>query len=366
MKTSHYPLFGNACLLALHHDNVRPLELKATHKNERLRTFLVMRRNGSSEVLILDKKLFYNLKFARVLDLSNIGLLEMPNLVSYLMYIQYLNVSGNRIQSLPRSVYKLLALQMLKLSNCPKLALPDDMKNLSNLKHLVFYVEGELRSIPQEFGKLTTLQTLTAFVVGNKKGHCIEELKKMDSLRGSLFMKNIENVINAEDAKDAKLDTKPYLNKLRLLWKELKDGHDWEVRENILEKQAQVLENLRPHRNLKEMEIKNYSGVRCPNWLSDSCRKFTRIHLQGLSYCTELPSFGRIPHLKSLIIGEMRDLECVDDNFYGDGNGEKFPSLEFLEVYQMPKLVQWKVDSNGSICMRSVVLLLSELMIARS
>ncbi|KAG8372204.1 hypothetical protein BUALT_Bualt12G0042200 [Buddleja alternifolia] len=173
VKTSHYPLFGNACHLALHYDNVRPIDLKATHKNERLRTFTVMCKNCGSGVVKLVKKLFYYLKFARVLDLSNIGLGEVPEPIDHLIYPRYLN-------------------------------------NLSNLRHIVFDVGGKLSSMPQEFGKLTNLQTLTAFVVENRKGHRIEELKKMDSLRGSLSIKNIDNVTNAEDAKDSKLDMKLY------------------------------------------------------------------------------------------------------------------------------------------------------------
>ncbi|KAG8372200.1 hypothetical protein BUALT_Bualt12G0041800 [Buddleja alternifolia] len=172
----------------------------------------------------------------------------------------------------------------------------------------------------------------------------------MDSLRGSLSIKNIENVTNKKDTKEAKLDTKPYLNKLRLLWEELEDDLDREAQDRLMDKQAQVLVNLRPHRNLKELEIRNYGGMRCPDWLSDSCSKFTRIHLQGLGYCTILPSFGQLPLLKSLNVGEMHALKCVDYEFYGDGNGVKFPSPEFLKVYQMAELVRWK-GSNGSICM---------------
>ncbi|KAL0453276.1 UNVERIFIED_CONTAM: putative disease resistance protein RGA1 [Sesamum latifolium] len=344
------PLFGTAFHLSLHHDSAQRLELKAALKNERLRTFLVMCKNGVTGGLI-DQELFFNLKFLRALDLSNIGLNGLPDSIDHLVYLRYLNLCGNRFQYLPRSMCKLVVLQTLKLRNCPELvALPSDMKKLSNLRHLIFDVGGKLSFMPPELGRLTNLQTLSAFVVRKRKGHGIEELKKMDALSGSLSIKNIENVSNETEARNAKLETKSYLNKLVLQWEELGDGLDQQVRDQKMQLQAQVFKNLKPHKNLKELEIRNYSGIRCPDWLSDTTRKFTTIHLQGLGYCRTLPSLGQLPLLKSLHIGEMDALESVDHNFYGDGNAVKFPSLEWLEVYQMPELVQW-MASDGSICM---------------
>ncbi|KAL0359670.1 UNVERIFIED_CONTAM: putative disease resistance RPP13-like protein 1 [Sesamum angustifolium] len=294
-------------------------ELKAALKNERLRTFLVMCKNGVTGGLI-DHELFFNLKFLRVLDLSNIGLNALPDSIDHLIYLRYLNLCGNRFQYLPRSMCKLLVLQTLKLRNCPELvALPSDLKKLSNLRHLIFDVGGKLSFMPPELGRLTNLQTLSAFVA-------------------------------RKQARNAKLETKSYLNKLVLQWEELSDGLDQQVRDQKMQLQAQVFTNLEPHKNLKELEIRNYSGIRCPDWLGDSTRKFTTIHLHGLGCCRTLPSFGQLPLLKSLHIGEMDALESVDHNFYGDGNAVKFPLLELLEVYQMPELVQW-MASDGSISM---------------
>ncbi|KAL0339829.1 UNVERIFIED_CONTAM: putative disease resistance protein RGA1 [Sesamum radiatum] len=315
------PLFGTAFHLSLHHDSAQRLELKAALKNE------------------------------RVLDLSNIGLNALPDSIDHLIYLRYLNLCGNQFQYLPRSMCKLLVLQTLKMRNCPELvALPSDLKKLSNLRHLIFDVGGKLSFMPPELGRLTNLQTLSAFVARKRKGHGIEELNKMDALRGSLSIKNIENVSNETEARNAKLETKSYLNKLVLQWEELSDGLDQQVRDQKMQLQAQVFTNLEPHKNLKELEIRNYSGIRCPDWLGDSTRKFTTIHLHGLGCCRTLPPFGQLPLLKSLHIGEMDALESVDHNFYGDGNAVKFPLLELLEVYQMPELVQW-MASDGSISM---------------
>ncbi|KAL0404754.1 UNVERIFIED_CONTAM: putative disease resistance RPP13-like protein 1 [Sesamum radiatum] len=271
--------------------------------------------------------------------------------IDQLIYLRYLNLSGNHLRKLPRSMCRLVALQTLKLRNCPELlALPNETKDLSNLRHLIFDVGVRLSSTPPELGRLTNLQTLSAFVVGRLEGHGIQELNKMDSLRGSILIKDIDNVSNEIDARNAKLEMKPYLNKLVLQWKELSNRLDQQVRDQKMQLQAQVFKNLEPHKNLKELEIKNYSGIRCPDWLSDSTRKFTTIHLHGLGYCTTLPSLGQLPLLKSLYIGEMNALQSVDHDFYGDGNAVKFPLLDYLEVYQMPVLVQW-IASDGSICM---------------
>ncbi|XP_051151098.1 putative disease resistance RPP13-like protein 1 [Andrographis paniculata] len=344
-----YPLFGNACHLSLHHRAAQALTLSASIRNERLRTFMVVCKRGSPRGLI-DPELFHSLKFLRVLYLCDIGLNKLPDTVDQLVYLRYLNLCGNRIEYLPRSLCELAALQTLLICNCPTLLeLPKDLKNLSDLRHLMFNVVGRLRFMPPEFGKLTNLQTLSAFIVRRMKGHGIEELENMNSLRGTLCVKNIDKVQEVTDAGNAKMNMKEHLNKLELLWGPVEDGIDPQDKDRKLEQQLHVLNQLEPHRNLKELEIKYYSGVKCPDWLSDPWRKFTRIHLQGLGYCKSLPSLGRLPFLKSLCIKDMNALEHIGQSFYGDGN-EKFPSLISLEVYRMSELIHWMVP-NGIICM---------------
>ncbi|KAK6127198.1 hypothetical protein DH2020_039059 [Rehmannia glutinosa] len=339
--TNCYPLFGNACHLSLLHLGVQPLKLKASQKNERLRTFLAMSNSVAPNGGEVDPQLFLNLQFLRVLDLSRLGLTELPSSIDKLKYLRYLNLSENPILSLPESMCKLVALQTLKLRNCSRLReLPKNMSNLTNLRHLDLDIRGlQLQFMPLQFGRLTGLQTLSAFIIGRKKGHGIEELKNMNCLRGSLCIKNIEYVSNVRDAMEANLGMKTRLDRLELQWRQLRDGLDSPRRRT---EQAQVFANLQPHENLKELIIENYCGVIYPDWLSESWRGFTSIHLQGLKYCDDLPALGQLPFLKSFVISDMPCLVYVGRTFYGTSNSTvKFPSLESFELRGMSMLIHW-------------------------
>ncbi|KAL0346120.1 UNVERIFIED_CONTAM: putative disease resistance RPP13-like protein 1 [Sesamum radiatum] len=344
-----YPLFGNTCHLSLLHDNSHQIELKASLKNERLRTFLMMSNNVSSSGE-LHPELFQHLQFLRVLGLSNIGIAELPDSVDKLEYLRYLNLSRNPISHLPESMCRLAALQTLKLTNCPQLRdLPKDMKNLANLRHLHFDVKGQLQSMPLQFGRLTNLQTLSAYIVGRKEGNGIGELKNMNGIRGSLCIKNIEHVLDLKDAVEAKLGMKTCLDKLELQWRKLRSGLDPQLLDRRRNEQAEVLANLQPHENVKELVIQNYCGVIHPDWLSQPWRKFTNIHLQGLKYCDNLPSLGQLPFLKYFAISDLPSLKYVDHNFYGTCNATTFPSLESFQLHDMPALLHWRNMNNDAM-----------------
>ncbi|KAF3455581.1 hypothetical protein FNV43_RR00214 [Rhamnella rubrinervis] len=134
----------------------------------------------------------------------------------------------------------------------------------------------------------------------------------MQRLCGSFSITNLENVANFGEAKAALLDNKKYLNKLELQW----DNH-----ENVdARRNEEVLAGLKPHRGLRELEIKNYGGLMFPSWLSDpSFHKLERIDIQKSQNCISLPAFGQLPVLKSLYIDGMRGLECIDSHFCGLG-----------------------------------------------
>ncbi|KAK4432029.1 putative disease resistance RPP13-like protein 1 [Sesamum alatum] len=344
-----YPLFGNACHLSLLHDNNQQIELKASLKNERLRTFLLMSNNVSNRGE-LHPELFQHLQFLRVLGLSNIGIAELPDSIGKLEYLRYLNLSGNPISHLPESMCRLAALQTLKLTNCPQLRdLPKDMKKLANLRHLNFDVKGQLQSMPLQFGRLTSLQTLSAYIVGRKEGNGIRELKNMNGLRGSLCIKNIEHVSDLKDAVEAKLGMKTCLDRLELQWRKLRSGLDPQLLERRRNEQAQVFANLQPHENVKELIIENYCGIIYPDWLSQPWRKFTSIRLQGLKYCDNLPSLGQLPFLKYFAISDLPCLKYVDHNFYGTCNAVTFPLLESFQLDDMSGLIHWRNVSNDAM-----------------
>ncbi|XP_073138185.1 putative disease resistance RPP13-like protein 1 [Henckelia pumila] len=338
-----YPLFGNTCHLSMLRDSLNPIHLKASEKNERLRTFLMINKNGADGGL-LDNDFFSHLRSLRVLDLTRIGLSEFTISSSKpLKFLRYLNLSENKISRVPNSICHLLVLQTLKLKNCTRItALPEDTKNLSKLRHLDLDIKEQLVHMPPNFGRLTELQALSAFIVGDKKENGIAQISNMNSLRGSLCIKNMDQVTDVADAIEAKLHEKLFLDNLELQWVDLGNVSQGSL-EQAQNLQDSVLANLRPHQNLKELAIKKYCGRFYPTWLSDPSRKITRIHLAGLKYCDSLPPLGQLPSLEFFCISNLPVLELIDENFYGT---EKFPSLESFEVENMDKLINWEFTNT--------------------
>lgn len=333
---NHYPLFGNACHLSFLHNSIQPLDLKATQRNERLRTFLLM---GKATECKLDPQLFSHLRYLRVLGLAHAGLNELVDSIDQLKYLRYLNLSDNPIQKLPKSMCKLVALQVLKLRDCPKLRdLPEDISSLFNLRHIDLDIRSALLTcMPPCFSKLTDLQYLSVYVVTKKNGCGIEELEKLNCLHETLCIKNID-LVTINGAAKANLALKKSLKKLELQWR----SRD----EQVLE-QFEVLKELKPHKDLKELVIRDYCGIAYPNWLSDSSHAFTSIHLEGLKYCSYLPSMGELPFLKSFVISDMPCLELIDHIFYGGSNAVKFRSLKSFELNGMSNLTRWE-DASGT------------------
>ena len=327
------PIFRNARHSSLlSQEDIQPMTLKMFQRYKGLRTFMVFCRNGSHIVELLFD-LFRNLQCLRVLNLSSTGILELPDSIDNLKHLRYLNVSKTNIKKLPESIAYLYGLQTLKLQDCFNfLVLPKHTKNLINLRHLDLDIKRQLSSMPLEVGKLTSLQTLNAFIVGKDAGCQIGELQKLGNLRGRICITNLENVVNLRDAKEAMLEKKPYLDRLELQWNEFRDGQE-------------VLSGLCPHYRLKELRVTNYGGSMIPSWLSDpSLCKLVSIYLRSCHTCTVLPPLGLLPALKSLHIYQMHSLVSVDHRFCGsdmDNMVRGFPSLESLTFQDMPNLKVW-------------------------
>ncbi|TKY59323.1 putative disease resistance protein RGA4 [Spatholobus suberectus] len=97
----------------------------------------------SSRVL---EDIFKSFKRVCVLDLYDLGIMAVLNSIGELKDLEYLDLSQNEMEKLPRSITKLSKLKTLKLYHCYKLKeLPKDFNNLGELKHLD--MEGFLGSL---------------------------------------------------------------------------------------------------------------------------------------------------------------------------------------------------------------------------
>ncbi|KAK5787253.1 hypothetical protein PVK06_041906 [Gossypium arboreum] len=92
--------------------------------------------------------------------------------------------------------------------DCSKLQrLPSKMGNLVNLHYLDIKGAYLIERIPFRIDKLTNLQRLSNFIIGEGEGHSIRELKYLSNLKGDFCLSGLENV-NGEDAREAKLNEK--------------------------------------------------------------------------------------------------------------------------------------------------------------
>ncbi|XP_024040654.1 putative disease resistance RPP13-like protein 1 [Citrus clementina] len=308
---------------------------------QHLRTFLpVMLTNSSRGYLahsILPK--LFKLRRLRVFSLCGYHISELPDSIGDLRYLRYLNLSGTDIRTLPESVKKLYNLHTLLLEGCRRLKkLCADMGNLIKLHHLDNSNTDSLEEMPLGIGKLTCLQTLCNFVVGEDSGSVIRELKLLTHLRGTLNISKLENVKDIGDAKEAQLDGKKNLKVLRFRWTRSTDG----LSSREAETEKDVLDMLKPHENLEQICIGGYGGKEFPTWLGDSLfSNLATLDFQDCGVCTTLPSVGQLPSLKHLEVSGMSRVKSLGSEFYGNDSPIPFPCLETLCFEDLQEWEDW-------------------------
>ncbi|XP_028099983.1 putative disease resistance RPP13-like protein 1 isoform X1 [Camellia sinensis] len=305
-----------------------------------LRTFLTLGYSYSwLSKKVLDD-ILPKLTCLRLLSLSRYKIMELPHSIGNLLHLRYLDLSYTKIKQLPESVCTMYNLETLLLYNCRQLiTLPVNLQKLIQLRHLDL-TGTNLQEMPMQMSQLKDLQLLTAFVVGKSKGLGIEELKEFHHLQRRLSISSLQNVTNGMGAMEAKLEEKMYLEELVL---------EWSSSTNDSQNERDVLDKLKPHTNLKRLEIKNFGGTRFPDWLGDkSFCNIVHMSLDNCEYCFSLPPFGQLPSLKDLEISRMQGITKVGHEFYGDSSLRKpFQSLETLIFEEMLEWVDWYILESG-------------------
>jgi Leucine-rich repeat (LRR) protein len=308
-----------------------------------LRTLILLHGYRSSLTRI-PGGLFKKLKTLRVLDLQCRRIKEIPDSIGNLKQLRLLDLSKTQIRELPISITELINLQTLRLSGCDFLhRLPGGMTDLINLHHLE--ASTQLICTITGIGKLTGLQELEEFAVSKSTGYKITELKNMAELRGHLCIRGLDNIIDVNEACEAKLSSKENLRVVHLVWEENREGN---TNDEV------VLEGLQPHFELKELIIKGYQSASFPAWLGYS--SFTDLQLIRILNCTAktLPSLGQLPFLQYLDIGGAKEVTCLGPEFTGTGNISGFPSLKELLLEDMPNLRNWSFENNAILFPRLI------------
>jgi len=114
------------------------------------------------------------------LDLSYMGLTEVPEVLGELTGLQVLNLWENQISSIPEAIGQLTSLQVLFLSGNQISSIPEVLGQLTGLQ--VLYLDNNLlSSIPEVLGQLTSLQELS--LVSNQISSIPEVLGQLTSLQ---------------------------------------------------------------------------------------------------------------------------------------------------------------------------------------
>ncbi|XP_060670875.1 putative disease resistance protein At3g14460 [Ziziphus jujuba] len=386
-KTRHL-----SCMTYVSHD-MKNLE-EYLSKNKVLRTFLFQSRMLPKQFLTNLEQYLKPMRCLRVLSLRQSCVTTGFDLIGSLKLLKYIDLSHTEIEELPDTIYTLYNLQtfllntckhlhrlsssignlkhlrFLDLSHCSKIeeipntlcdlkdlrtlnlmgcqslsCLPADMSRLVNLCYLDFS-NTKVTKMPLQICELKRLQHLEpAFLVDHNGGRNIKDLGNLQDLRGSFWIKNIENIINVGDVSKAKLKDKRHITCLRLEWCGETDDS---------EKSRVVLEKLQPHTNVQDLRIWNYQGTGFPSWIGHhSFSHIVSLYLLNCKNCYLLPSLGQLPSLKDLNIWGLEMVERIGDEFYSCSSisiGSSsmintpvpFKSLEILYLGDLRELREWK------------------------
>ncbi|KAJ6297225.1 hypothetical protein OIU78_022872 [Salix suchowensis] len=234
---------------------------------------------------------------------------------------------------------------------------------MSSLRHLEIDHCTGLTHMPNGLGQLTSLQTLTQFVVG-KCGTSpyiiarLRELNGLNDLRGELKIAKLEKLkVSALESREANLKGKENLEVLRLEWS--RGVND----DRVIDEDEVLLESFQPHSNLKEFHIYGYRAGKFPSWmaldLSLLLPNLLEIIIWRCYRCLELPMFSRLPMLRVLKLEEVTALQYIENSSNecstlssARGNRSKrgkreeepalfFPSLQELRLFDLRDFKGW-------------------------
>lgn len=338
-------------------DNVHHLVFPESYKID----FVVQHCRITRSLFSLQKNYAYSfkdLKFKesnfRVIGLHISGIERFSIEPAFMKHLRYLDLSYSEIETLTESVTALYNLQVLMLNSCRSLTmLPEGMKFMVSLRHIYLEYCYALKCMPSSLGQLSSLRTLTTYVVGTDSGCGIQELKDL-KLGGKLHIRGLE-VTNPLDAKEANLESKQNLHELAVRWCSpsfARSPVNFADEDSQLSCAEEVLNALKPPNKLKVLNLKGYMGSRFPTWMEDGVTlpNIVKLSLAGCKMCVKLPPVWQLPFLEVLRLKQMNRLKYLCSKFSDKECGHQilaFPKLKLLSLYQMESLEQWQDLEHG-------------------
>ncbi|KAM3195132.1 hypothetical protein ACQJBY_071289 [Aegilops geniculata] len=285
-------------------------------------------------------------------------------------HLRYLDLSYCRPNArLLDSICSLYNLQTLRLNHCYGIRrLPEDMMmGLRKLIHLYLFGCDKLERMPRNIGQLKNLRTLTTFVVDNRDGCGIEELKELRQLHNRLELYNLRKIKSVSHAKEANLQQKKNLSELLFSWGLTK----YDKPRNEACNEEEVFQHLRPHSKIHFLELYGYGGIERPQWMSDPqmFRCLRQLVISNWTRCKNIPVVWLSPSLEFLYLDTMDELKTLCGNLCIEGGGHStplqiFPKLKNIVLKELRSLAGW-AENNAGVAIDGLVIfpVLEELII---
>ncbi|KAI3935668.1 hypothetical protein MKW98_022676, partial [Papaver atlanticum] len=309
-------------------DNVRTFQC-----SNRFRLFIVCNMRLSSDLVP-------HLKCLRVLKLKGMDITHISKDIDKLIHLRYLNLSRNhKLNELPDSMCGLINLQTLKLKMCYKLNKLPEMGRMIKLRNLDIRKLPGLVYLPKGIKNWRSLQTLSTSIVSSATQGCkIEELGHLNLLKDYLKIKGLGRLKFAEQAAEAKLDTKSQLTVLGLDF----EGHQQSSEAEI--STESVLGVLQPDSNLKKLTIWNYLGFKFPNWMLVTLEIDGSENLEVWEFGNEEVQVGEMmPRVTSIQLNGCANLIALAALY-------KLPALETLKIKGANQLTSISLELNCIGC----------------
>jgi hypothetical protein len=138
---------------------------------------------------------------------------------------------------------------------------------------------------------------LRYFTVHARRG-AIGELKGMNQLRGTLCIKSIYNVRSKEEATEARLADKKYLEEIEMNWRTNPRVSEPKPHEN------EVIDGLCPNERIECLKVHGFWGDKLPSWFNP--KDLQNLRSLELSNCPYIETLS-IPHLAGITLGGSMD-----------------------------------------------------------